>query len=485
MQRRLSYRPVHELNLPTENNHSDDHPSSSVTSVSAEDSTQKSSAPAPAPPTPHSPRRKFPSEEKTHHCPHQGCDKAFNRPARLVEHLRSHNNERPFRCTHPGCDKNFLRETHLNHHVKSAHTSFRDYACDWDSCDKKFLTATRLRRHQAVHEGQEKFRCTTYPPCNETFRKHATLQRHITAVHLHKKPFPCAQIDVTTSQPCTQAFDTAGRLRAHEGRVHGGLRFWCTACPSEQASQSNTRHLGFPTYALLQAHLRGVHPPTCTLCGQACTTQRELRRHIQVQHSAAPPAPLARKLHTCPVLACGRTFTKPHNLTVHTRTVHEGEKRFVCGVTPLRIPCAAASCGRAFKTKASLEAHVRSQHLQQKRGSNRAPRPLSTAEALTGAEHSRDQTSVQQLQPVPSASTDLDPFEGSIAADEGGLDDDEGDEDAYDGALFDTFFDVEAELERRAMGGGDFWIGGGADEEDWQGDGMDGVMGAIDPALRF
>ena len=36
--------------------------------------------------------RKFPSDLKKIPCPQPGCDKTFNRPARLTAHLRSHSN---------------------------------------------------------------------------------------------------------------------------------------------------------------------------------------------------------------------------------------------------------------------------------------------------------------------------------------------------------------------------------------------------------
>ncbi|KAI9823929.1 MAG: Strongly-conserved Zn-finger binding protein (TFIIIA) [Thelocarpon impressellum] len=410
--------------------------------------------------TPLSPRRKFPSEEKIHHCPHEACGKSFNRPARLAEHLRSHTNDRPFGCRHDGCEKRFLRESHLSHHVKSAHTSVREHVCGSPGCTKRFLTATRLRRHQAVHEGQEKFRCSGHAPCNETFRKHATLQRHITSAHLNKKPFPCAQVDPVTGARCTQAYDTAGRLKTHEGRVHGGLRFWCSECPSSSIAASSatgastpmSAHenlgLGFSTYALLQSHLRSAHPPTCELCAQPCSSQRELRQHLEIHHLPdADPGLLGRRTYTCEEPTCRRTFTKKYNLTIHTRTVHGGEKRFAC--TQVQDE---ASCGRAFKTKASLESHVRSQHLARdveaqrqktKWRQRRKKTPPPTATALTGAS--------EHLSSVVNA----------------------GDDDALHEHAFDAFLDQEEEMERRAVSGGEFWVGGGEDME------------VVDPILRY
>ncbi|EED16859.1 C2H2 transcription factor (TFIIIA), putative [Talaromyces stipitatus ATCC 10500] len=302
---------------------------------------------------------KYPSELKTHLCPFEGCTKAFNRPARLQEHLRSHNNERIFQCTYDNCEKTFLRVSHLNHHIKSAHTAVRDYVCDRRGCGKAFVTGTRLRRHLAAHDGRDKFRCTEYPPCNETFRKHATLAQHIMSIHLKQKPFPCQYVNPATGQRCSQAFDTAAHLRGHENRVHSESRFTCTECASD--------NLSFASYAELQAHIKSVHPPECPHCSLRCQSSRELRRHLEISHGDVSLE--ERRQFPCTVPGCGRSFTKKGNLAVHVRTVHEGEKRFVCGETDLSTSkkvegwTGTDACGKRYSSKIALEEHVRTTHL--------------------------------------------------------------------------------------------------------------------------
>ncbi|KAI9372797.1 hypothetical protein BJX61DRAFT_533686 [Aspergillus egyptiacus] len=312
---------------------------------------------------------RYPSELKTHCCPFEGCTKAFNRPARLQEHVRSHNNERLFSCTHDGCEKTFLRASHLNHHVKSAHTGIRDYVCDRPGCGKSFVTGSRLRRHLAAHDGRDKYRCTGYPPCNETFRKHSTLQKHVLSVHLKQKPFQCSHNDPETGEKCTMAFETAGHLRAHESRIHTEKRFSCAECSQrvEQESQpSMAPPITFPTYSLLQAHIRTAHPPQCPNCSVTCSTGRELRRHLEVAHGNVSLED--RKIFPCTVPGCDRSFTKKGNLAVHIRTVHEGEKRFVCGEADLSTSkrvtgWSGDGCGKRYGSKLALEEHIRTAHL--------------------------------------------------------------------------------------------------------------------------
>lgn len=167
------------------------------------------------------------------------------------------------------------------------------------------------------------------------------------------------------------AFDTAGHLRAHESRVHTEKRFTCAECSHHELSSDNNPEAGatvsFPTYALLQAHIKSVHPPQCPNCSITCSTSRELRRHLEVAHGDVTLE--ERKLFPCSYPGCDRSFTKKGNLTVHIRTVHEGEKRFVCGETDLSASkkvlgwTGEDGCGKRYGSKLALEEHIRTAHL--------------------------------------------------------------------------------------------------------------------------
>ncbi|KAH7038196.1 uncharacterized protein B0I36DRAFT_284281 [Microdochium trichocladiopsis] len=359
--------------------------------------TQTSTRAADTPLTPLSPARKFPSEFKTIKCTFPGCDKAYNRPARLAAHLRSHSNDRPFRCTYPDCDKSYIEEKHLKQHIKGSHTNEREHVCQEPDCGKSFLTATRLRRHQAVHEGQERFRCRDYPPCNQTFRKHQTLQRHIRSDHLKVSPFPCNYKDEETGVVCKAGFENSGALRRHQEREHGELRFWCDECSKGAAGERGSPgRAGFPSLALLQAHIKTAHV-ACMFCGEMCNGRESLEEHIEVQHSTQSTGG-ERKRVSCSWPGCKKTFAKQANLNVHVRSVHEGQ-RFICGQVDLSgTPDICAwpqddGCGESFTTKANLENHVRFVHLKFQRpererhseASRSAANPLLDALSGSGA----------------------------------------------------------------------------------------------------
>lgn len=168
------------------------------------------------------------------------------------------------------------------------------------------------------------------------------------------------------------AFDSSGHLRAHESRIHTEKRFSCAECSQRIEEQNGatdsarSSEIVFPTYALLQAHIRAAHPPRCPACPVTCSTSRELRRHLEVVHGNVSFEEM--KLFPCTAPGCDRSFTKKGNLTVHVRTVHNGEKRFACGETDLSTSKKVAGwngdgCGKRYGSKLALEEHIRTTHL--------------------------------------------------------------------------------------------------------------------------
>jgi general transcription factor IIIA len=355
----------------------------------------------------------IPSRTKRFKCSWDGCTKAFVRQSRLDEHIRSHTNTRPFACPEDGCDKTYLRASHMKVHVASAHTRDKDYKCTWKGCDKSFATGQRFRNHLKVHEGQEKYRCTGYEGCNQTFRKKDTLRRHVVSVHEQRKPFPCPDTDSNTGFPCSKAFDTAQKLRAHQKTNHDDKRYSCEDCLAfnaiiDQASP-DTHHTPtyFATFAQLQAHNQEYHPPTCSDCRSTFTTQKQLAAHMELEHDAEPdPAAKAKRRLSCPHTGCTKSFSKQGNLNVHIRSAHERSTNFVCGETEISLPddevpvgTAITACGRSFSSKQVLEDHIRTAHLglesmqtrrkKRKATSRDGPRPKRTKTARS--QNARDE----------------------------------------------------------------------------------------------
>ena len=342
----------------------------------AESAGDGNDTPSTTPPRTRTPR---PGNPKILACPYDDCSKTFNRQSRLDEHIRSHTGERIFKCPHAFCPKDFLRDSHLKHHLTSAHSNIRKYQCTWEGCDKGFATGTRLRRHVEAHEGREKYRCRGFEGCNETFRKHETLRRHVLSVHHNKKPFSCDLVDPRSGEACSSAFDKADNLKSHQRAVHDTTKFSCTICianhgaddafmavPGEEHFQAYT----FSSFSELQLHIAIVHPPKCHHCSMTLTTNKELKRHLEIEHGWVDPSKQSAKQYRCTHPGCVHVFTKQGNLNVHVKTVHEKKKEFVCGVTEVPVPedvqdreeTFARGCASSFTSKASLVEHVRTAH---------------------------------------------------------------------------------------------------------------------------
>ena len=332
---------------------------------------------------------------KKYFCTYHGCTKAFDRPVRLDAHIRTHTNDKPFACEEDGCTKRFFKAEHLKAHVQNKHSNEANHVCTYlviigdgrehQKCGKSFTIATRLRRHVATHEKKEEMKCKE-EGCGMVFRKMETLQRHIRKEHTDEDEFKCTAVVVVgdvEEEECGEMFTTIAKLKTHENREHSGPKYFCDYCPAPSTPEDMDAQLeegsgmddislafedmerpGFPTYADLQAHIKAVHPPTCTTCGKTCPSNRALVAHMDIEHSSLD----ARQNYACAWPGCGRSFTRNGNLKVHIQTVHVQAKNFICGIFDLsdsdKIPgWDGHGCGMNFGTKANLESHIRTQHL--------------------------------------------------------------------------------------------------------------------------
>ena len=311
---------------------------------------------------------RFQRRPKIYKCKYDGCDKVFDRPCRLEEHIRQHTGERPFICDEPDCGKSFQRDYHLSRHKNDSHANVRNHACSYEGCDQRFATSQRLRNHEKSHEKNDQYRCTDFPPCNEQFRKKSTLQAHISEYHLGRNPYTCTHNDYFTGQPCVKGFKTSQALNRHIASHHNGPRFTCTACSSTPTTPTMTES------SIPADPMSPITAATSTTSSVAFPTHQALQQHLKAHHPdllpSAAPKPPKPATFACPHPGCASAFNKRSNLTAHERSVHAQTPRFVCGAPGYRAPpdIAAAAwdargCGAPFAHKHLLDEHVRTRHL--------------------------------------------------------------------------------------------------------------------------
>ena len=266
-------------------------------------------------------------------CDWPGCGKTFSRPAKLIEHGRSHTQERLFACVH--CQKSFLRRSHLQRHQLMTHDGIRPFACE--KCDCTFALRHHLNRHQKIHESDRPFRCA-WPDCTGAFTKHDQLRQHTCREHTHEPVYPC--------DTCGQGFDSRTELRKHKEKSHTGRSYVCGHDGCLEV---------FDKWSALVLHRRTLHRVqpahgsfTCALCQkEGFSSAASLKQHISKhcpQNDARDEDILPK--HPCPVVGCNRTLSSRSNLKTHIHAVHGLERPYKCG-----------QCGQAYGYKRLLLKH--------------------------------------------------------------------------------------------------------------------------------
>lgn len=235
------------------------------------------------------------SRPKKYLCSFEGCEKAYNRPALLRQHERTHTNDRPFKCLVDGCDKSFFRKSHLKVHQHS-HQDDDEKPFKCLICGKGAISPQLLQRHELTHT--KKYKCD-YEDCSQAFYHYQSLKHHVDIDHKQ----------ILTCDKCNRRFQRPVLLAEHKAKHHG------ETMEVEQCDLPGC-FLTFKSLAKLAEHKRKEHPKLkCDECGEICVGERAMKTHRIIHGDKATT------LEKCDL--CDGGFVSHDDLVRHQTEVHK------------------------------------------------------------------------------------------------------------------------------------------------------------------
>lgn len=115
---------------------------------------------------------------------------------------------RTFRC--PRCPSTFYFKQNRDRHITEVHLGKRPHKCTYEGCDKAFKNSSGLKQHQrTVHEKVRPFKCTQ---CDAAFGQRNHLTQHVLVLHEKVKMYAC--------DLCDKSFSNVGNRTQHMKRIH-------------------------------------------------------------------------------------------------------------------------------------------------------------------------------------------------------------------------------------------------------------------------
>ncbi|KAM8718458.1 hypothetical protein ACLKA7_001637 [Drosophila subpalustris] len=254
------------------------------------------------------------------------CNKVFNRPSKLMDHIRKHINPKLFTCSI--CNKSLNSQDYLATHIETVHNKVAKigkvlkYPCS--KCDRTFSSERRLANHVMKHDtDQLEHSCHI---CEKSFANVHRLRRHIQSIHEDLHPHVC---DI-----CGKKFkfkpSFERHLLEHQGVVAPAME--CTICGVWLKNEHS-----------LRLH-RFTHDSTntvCPHCSKTCSSRTALRAHIEYAHK------LTTSLQCT---YCEKSFKQQRNLEEHM-AIHTGLQLYNC-----------PHCPKECRSRSNMYVHIKQRH---------------------------------------------------------------------------------------------------------------------------
>ncbi|GAB0100772.1 hypothetical protein DMENIID0001_168590 [Sergentomyia squamirostris] len=264
-------------------------------------------------------------------------------------HMANHGNEKDFECSI--CTRRFAVRKQLTRHM-STHKILKPFKCE--VCEAGFTRKTHLESHMLRHGYESKHKCWI---CQKSCRNNSDLLLHM-KTHRSSDSSKTATPANLSCPICFLGFELVRPLRRHLVVDHSWSPLQCHICLKEFQNRGTLKHhwrkhrinsrffecalcsLRFDTKSQIQSHIISHskdRPYGCSLCGDRFKRKSTFLKHSAV-HSADQP-------FCCPI--CSKGFKLKGRLDVHIK-IHTTIRHFVCSV-----------CRKSFKTKDTLRQHMK------------------------------------------------------------------------------------------------------------------------------
>ena len=292
------------------------------------------------------------------------CEKSFNRPSKLKEHVRmvheltkeEREKEKKFSCDI--CGHNFNRLDRLKTHQR-VHSVDATFVCD--VCNAPFNALYLLHNHQEHKHPEDYKKKLTCKTCNQTFRTPTDLKKHETT-HTGIKPFACDQ--------CDASFFNKGGLNYHLQNMHLKVPkkpVYCNFCEKK----------GYWDGWLIR-HKKKCKGPQhkCETCGKLFKSENALAKH-SIEHTKIreKKSKIEKSTHYCK--NCSTQFKSDYSYATHLKVCVTTFPCTICSIEfsskedlrnhKLEYPnsdclCICEKCLAVFYSKEELQAHVAKKH---------------------------------------------------------------------------------------------------------------------------